>query len=297
MEKESQNLVTFENNDSIKDVEELLKSYNISGRLFKRLLKSENIFVNDRVYKKRVYLRKEDIVSILLEDEDIDQVPEDIYIDVIYEDDDILAVNKEAFMVVHPTRNIEGGTLSNGVANYFQTVGLKRKVRVVTRLDRDTTGVVIFAKNSFSHQQLAYQLENNIFKKYYLALVKGKVNFTSITIDTPIIKSEDGIHQKTSDDGREAITHVDVIKVFDDYSLLMVKIDTGRTHQIRVHLHSIGHPILGDCLYGYGSEIINRQALHAFKVIFNQPRTGKSLTIRAEIPSDMKRILGEVDVK
>ena len=166
MEKESQNLVTFENNDSIKDVEELLKSYNISGRLFKRLLKSENIFVNDRVYKKRVYLRKEDIVSILLEDEDIDQVPEDIYIDVIYEDDDILAVNKEAFMVVHPTRNIEGGTLSNGVANYFQTVGLKRKVRVVTRLDRDTTGVVIFAKNSFSHQQLAYQLENNIFKKY-----------------------------------------------------------------------------------------------------------------------------------
>lgn len=297
MEKESQNLVTFENNDSIKDVEELLKSYNISGRLFKRLLKSENIFVNDRVYKKRVHLRKEDRVSILLEDEDIDQVPEDIYIDVIYEDDDILAVNKEAFLVVHPTRNIEGGTLSNGVANYFQTVGLKRKVRVVTRLDRDTTGVVIFAKNSFSHQQLAYQLENNIFKKYYLALVKGKVNFTSITIDTPIIKSEDGIHQKTSDDGREAITHVDVIKVFDDYSLLMVKIDTGRTHQIRVHLQSIGHPILGDGLYGYGSEIINRQALHAFKVIFNQPRTGKSLTIRAEIPSDMKRILGEVDVK
>lgn len=297
MEKESQNLVTFENNDSIKDVEELLKSHNISGRLFKRLLKSENIFVNDRVYKKRVHLRKEDRVSILLEDEDIDQVPEDIYIDVIYEDDDILAVNKEAFMVVHPTRNIEGGTLSNGVANYFQTLGLMRKVRVVTRLDRDTTGVVIFAKNSFSHQQLAYQLENNIFKKYYLALVKGKVNFTSITIDTPIIKSEDGIHQKTSHDGREAITHVDVIKVFDDYSLLMVKIDTGRTHQIRVHLQSIGHPILGDGLYGYGSEIINRQALHAFKVIFNQPRTGKSLTIRAEIPSDMKKILGEVDLK
>lgn len=294
--KESPNLVNFENESMIEDVEELLKSYNISGRLFMRLLKSGNILVNNKVYRKRLVLKPNDRVSIFLEDEEVDQTPEEMTIDVIYEDEDILAVDKAPFIVVHPTNNIKEGTLSNGIANYFKSKGIKRKVRIVTRLDRDTSGIIIFAKNSFSHQQLAHQMESGEFSKYYLAIVEGKVKFKQLTIGSPIEKGADGIHQEVSSTGSKAITHIELIRTFEEYSLVKLKIDTGKTHQIRVHLKSIGHPIIGDILYGRESSLINRQALHAYKLVINQPRNKRALSIISKLPDDMKELVGDIDL-
>ena len=294
--KESPNLVNFENESMIEDVEELLKSYNISGRLFMRLLKSGNILVNNEVHRKRLVLKPNDRVSIFLEDEEIDQTPEEMAIDVIYEDEDILAVDKAPFIVVHPTSNIKEGTLSNGIANYFKSKGIKRKVRIVNRLDRDTSGIIIFAKNSFSHQQLAHQMESGEFSKYYLAIVEGKVKFKQLTIDSPIEKGADGIHQEVSSTGSKAITHIELIRTFEEYSLVKLKIDTGKTHQIRVHLKSIGHPIIGDILYGRESSLINRQALHAYKLVINQPRNKRALSIISKLPDDMKELVGDIDL-
>lgn len=294
--KESPNLVNFENESMIEDVEELLKSYNISGRLFMRLLKSGNILVNNKVYRKRLVLKPNDRVSIFLEDEEVDQTPEEMTIDVIYEDEDILAVDKAPFIVVHPTNNIKEGTLSNGIANYFKSKGIKRKVRIVNRLDRDTSGIIIFAKNSFSHQQLAHQMESGEFSKYYLAIVEGKVKFKQLTIGSPIEKGADGIHQEVSSTGSKAITHIELIRTFEEYSLVKLKIDTGKTHQIRVHLKSIGHPIIGDILYGRESSLINRQALHAYKLVINQPRNKRALSIISKLPDDMKELVGDIDL-
>jgi len=297
MQTESQNLIKFKNPGSITDVEELLKYYNVSGRLFKRLLKNKSIIVNGIIYKDRIHLKKDDEVGIIIQDEEIDQIPEKMELDIIYEDDDILAINKPPFTVVHPTKNISSGTLSNGVAYYFKSNNLNRKIRIVNRLDRDTSGVIIFAKNSFSHQQLAFQMEENTFKKYYIGVVQGRISEDSGTIALGIENNDDGPGQKISQDGKKAITHFKVLKRGEDYSVLSIKIDTGRTHQIRVHLNSIGHPIIGDSLYGKESSIINRQALHAYKVYIKLPRDGEGLSIIANIPEDMNGFISRDDLK
>lgn len=218
-------------------------------------------------------------------------MPEDIPIDIVYEDEDILVVNKPPFMVVHPTKSHQSGTLANGVMNYFNKTKQNCIVRLVNRLDRDTSGLVIIAKSQFAHQAMAKMFEKNKVKKEYIAIVKGKMEGKG-TVDLPIDRpSLDSVKRCVIEGGQRAITHYEVIGSSEDVSIVKLILETGRTHQIRVHLSHIGHPILGDELYGEKSNIIQRQALHAFRLTFNKLRGEDLVVCTANIPQDMLEIL------
>lgn len=270
---------------------EFLETQDISARMFKKLLKSGNIKINGKLAKNRKSeLNFGDIVRLTMPDEKIDIKAQDMGIEILYEDDDILALNKNPFMVVHPTTNVKDGTLSNGVAFYFQKNNINSKVRIINRLDRDTSGVILFAKNSFGHQQIARQLENKTAIKKYYALVEGILIVKEDLINKEIGKCEDGIRQCIRADGLKSITKYKVIEEYKNSSLLELEILTGRTHQIRVHLKYIGHPIIGDTLYNKECKEINRQALHASSISFKKTRSDEIMKIDAPLPDDIRKL-------
>ena len=274
------------------NLEDFLDSKDISGRMFRKLLKAKNIRINGLVAKNRKALLKVgDIIKLSIPDEELDIEPEELNIEILYENKDIIAINKEPFMVVHPTSNITNKTLSNGLAYYFLKTNIKSKVRLINRLDRDTSGVILFAKNSFGHQQVAKQLENKTAIKKYYALVEGTPNNKEGIINKPIGKCEEGMGQCIRKDGLESITKYKVIEEYKNASLLELEIVTGRTHQIRVHLKDLGHPIIGDTLYNNQCKSIGRQALHASSITIKNTRTDEILTVVAPLPSDMVELM------
>ena len=218
-------------------------------------------------------------------------------IDIVYEDEDILVVNKIPFMVVHPTKSYQSGTLANGVINYFNESNQNCIVRLVSRLDMNTSGLIIIAKNQFSHGMLSKEMSENKVGKRYLAIVHGHLKEKSGTIDLPIYRPEGiemGTRRVIDERGQRSITHYKVVESFGDSDLVECKLETGRTHQIRVHLSHLGHPIYGDVLYGNGDEemdLIKRQALHAYRLDFASPRTGEILSLKADLPDDMKELI------
>ena len=204
-------------------------------------------------------------------------------------------------MVVHPTRGYPLGTLANGVLYYFQEKGEKCIVRLVSRLDMDTSGLIIIAKNQFSHMALARdmqdkEMQGKTFEKSYMAIVHGNMENKSGTIDLPIGKpDEESIKREICEDGQRSITHYEVIESFKNGDLVKMTLETGRTHQIRVHLSHIGHPIYGDSLYGKEEiHYIDRQALHAYKLIIPHPRTGEELILMTDLPEDMKNLISKL---
>ena len=283
-------------------IREYLKTeLGLSTRLIRSASINKKIFVNDQVVKMNRVLTSGEIIKIDLEkDESQDIAPEKIDIDVVYEDEDILVVNKKPFMVVHPTKSYQSGTLANGVINYFAESNQNCIVRLVSRLDMNTSGLIIIAKNQFSHGMLSKEMTENKVEKRYLAIVHGIMKEKQGTIDLPIYKPEDvenGTKRIIDERGQRSITHYKVVEEFKDSSLVECKLETGRTHQIRVHLNHLGHPIYGDTLYGYGEEeeeLIKRQALHAYGLNFKSPRTGEELTLRAELPNDMKELINKL---
>lgn len=183
-------------------------------------------------------------------------------------------------------------SLSNGVKYYFDQIGLKKKIRPVNRLDKDTTGIVIFAKNEYVQENLVRQMATGEFEKEYIAILEGKLDKKQGKIDVPIARKENSIVERTASlNGDVAVTHYIVLKEFVDFSLVCFKLETGRTHQIRVHSKYIGHPILGDTLYGRPSNLISRQALHACKTMFFHPITHKKIICTSPVPVDMQNIL------
>jgi len=283
-------------------IREYLKTeLGLSTRLIRSASINKKIFVNDQVVKMNRVLTSGEIIKIDLEkDESQDIAPEKMDIDVVYEDEDILVVNKKPFMVVHPTKSYQSGTLANGVINYFAESNQNCIVRLVSRLDMNTSGLIIIAKNQFSHGMLSKEMTENKVEKRYLAIVHGIMKEKQGTIDLPIYKPEDvenGTKRIIDERGQRSITHYKVVEEFKDSSLVECKLETGRTHQIRVHLNHLGHPIYGDTLYGYGEEeeeLIKRQALHAYGLNFKSPRTGEELTLRAELPNDMKELINKL---
>ncbi len=272
----------------------------LSTRLIRSASLGKRIFVNDEVVKMNRVLNEGEIIKIdLAKDESQDIAPEKIDIDIVYEDEDILVVNKKPFMVVHPTKSYQSGTLANGVINYFMESGQNCIVRLVSRLDMNTSGLIIIAKNQFSHGMLSKEMSENNVEKKYLALVHGIMKEKQGTIDLPIYKPEgieNGIRRVIDERGQRSITHYKVVEEYNESSLVECKLETGRTHQIRVHLSHLGHPIYGDTLYGDEDEgdLIKRQALHAYGLDFKSPRSGEILSLRAELPDDMKELISKL---
>lgn len=290
VENESNIIFKFEH--GYKNLENFMEDKGISGRLFRKLYKEKMIFVNGNFQRKGLELEPGDIVTLHMQDEHEEIIPEPMELDIIYEDFDLLIINKPYNTVVHPTKSHQTKTLSNGIANYFLENNIKKKIRFVNRLDMDTTGLLIIAKNSFAHQQLGIQFENNTVTKKYLTLVKGIMEQDSGVIDVPIGREEDKSVKKTvSENGQSALTTYKVIERYSSSTLVQVQIHTGRSHQIRVHLNYLGHPIVGDSLYGQPSEYISRQALHSSYLKAVHPRSKKEIEFRANMPNDMINLI------
>ncbi|CAM2845110.1 RluA family pseudouridine synthase [Hathewaya histolytica] len=271
----------------------------LSSRLIKKAAMEKRILVNEEIIKLNYVVKKEDEIKIDLNREESQNItPQNIPINIIYEDEDIIVVDKEPFMVVHPTKSHKEGTLANGVLYHFKVNGEGCIVRLVSRLDMDTSGLVIIAKNQHSHMNLAKDMENNNIDKIYLAIVHGKLSEKSGKIDLPIGKpSFESIKREVMKEGQTSITHYEVLEEYKDASLVKLKLETGRTHQIRVHLSHIGHPIYGDALYGKEeNELIQRQALHAYKLKFLHPKNRNQMNLEASIPKDINDLLKKLKV-
>lgn len=289
---ENENIVIFDCEKNGNSLEEFLTEKKISARLFRKLCRYKNILVNGEHRRKDLQVEVGDKIILIMEDEENNIQAEKINLDIIYEDFDLLILNKPEDMVVHLTKSHQTGTLSNGIANYFKEKEIKRKVRFVNRLDMDTTGILIVAKNPFAHQQLALQFEEETVIKKYLALVEGLVENEERVIDSPIAKKEGPTIKKTVDpNGQRAVTIYKVKERYEDKTLLEVQILTGKSHQIRVHLSHIGHPIVGDSLYYKEDANIGRQALHSYYLALRHPRTGEDIEFTAPLPKDIKKLI------
>lgn len=272
----------------------LKEQFLLSDRLITKLKKANKIYLNDLPTYTKKSVTVGDKVSVLIdfEEDNSNIVASNIPLDIIYEDDYLLVINKPANIAIHPSILHFDNSLSNGVKFYFDKLGLKKKIRIVNRLDRNTSGIVVFAKNEYIQECLIKQMKTKELKKEYLAIAKGILESKSDTLNFPIARKEGSIIERTvNSDGDSAITHYDVVKEFNNISLVHIVLETGRTHQIRVHFSYIGHPILGDTLYGSPSELINRQALHSYKLTFIHPVTKKVLSLEAPLPNDIENII------
>jgi len=278
------------------------KEENLTRTAVKRLIEEGNIKVNDKVQKISYKIRKDDIIEINEpEVKQLDIKAQDIPVEVVYEDSDIIVVNKPKGLVVHPANGNWDGTLVNAIMaickDSLSGIGGEIRPGIVHRLDKDTSGLLIIAKNDKSHINLSEQIKNREVKKIYYALVRGVVPENEATINMPIGRStKDRKKMAVVKDGKEAITHFKVLERFSKYTLLEVKIDTGRTHQIRVHLSQIGYPVVGDETYSNGKNEfgIHGQLLHAKSLDFKHPVTGKEMHLEAELPEEFSRVLGKI---
>ncbi len=280
-------------------VEHLLKKhFGISSGLMCELKYSKKIFINGKVCRSVDTAMSGDKVSADIEEtcEDCGNItPYKFKLDVIYEDAFILAVDKPGYMESHPCHSNYETTLANAVMYHWAQNGEYHKYHIVNRLDRGTSGICIIAKNRFTHSRLSEQMQNGIFKKYYTALVHGKTPQANGIIELPIERTAESIiKREVRSDGKYAKTIYHTIKCTKNYSLVEIKLETGRTHQIRVHFSYIGNPLVGDWLYGNGDnekELISRQALHAGKVEFIHPFTGNKMLFSSEIPGEIEKLL------
>lgn len=289
---------TLENNKykTVKDV--LSNEFNISNRLLIKLKKNKRIYLNgsETYVNHKVKLKDKIEVNIDFDEESDNIVPTQMDLDILYEDDCLLIINKNPGLPVHPSILHFEDSLSNGIKYYFEENNIKRLIRPVNRLDKDTSGIVIFAKNEYIQECLVKQMKSNSFKKEYVAILEGHLKNVIGTINKPISRKEGSIiEREINKDGENAITHFELIKNFekDNIKLSYVKfiLETGRTHQIRVHSKSIDHPILGDTLYGSKSNLISRQALHAYKISFIHPITKSNIEIISDIPKDINNLI------
>ena len=271
-----------------------------SRSFFQKLIKDEHVSVNNKLEKANYRLKLEDFVQIEIPDAVEAQIqPENIPLDILYEDEDLLVVNKPKGMVVHPSAGHYTGTLVNAVMYHCKNSlsGINGEIRpgIVHRIDMDTTGSLIVCKNDESHLAIAEQIKIHSINRIYRGIVCGVVKEEEGTIHAPIgrhpiDRKKMAINEKN---GKDAITHYKVLERFEKYTYMEFKLETGRTHQIRVHMASIGHPLLGDPLYSNGksSYKLQGQTLHAMTIGFIHPKTGKYIEISAPLPEYFEKIL------
>ncbi len=267
-----------------------------------RLIESGEVAVNGRAVSKSYKLAGgEDIAVTLPEPEPVEAVPQDIPLDVVYEDADVIVVNKPSGMVVHPAPGHPDGTLVNALlyhcAGTLSGVGGALRPGIVHRIDRDTSGLIIAAKNDAAHQYLSAQLADHTLARTYECIVVGKLREDRGTVDAPIARHPtDRKRMAVVAGGREAVTHWEVIARYPGYTHVRCRLETGRTHQIRVHMAYIGHPILGDTVYGAKKEVpgLTGQCLHAVGLRFLHPRTHEVVELSCPLPEEFTRMLQKI---
>lgn len=271
----------------------LRKQWQVSGRLLTRLKKEEGVQLNGRWVPFHHKMAAGDVLQLMMEEEACNFIPQALPFEVLYEDMDVMVVNKPPRMVTHPTINLRDGTLANGIMRYMMDRGESYKVRFVNRLDMDTSGVMIIAKNAFSHHSLMLQMKDDQTIKTYRVLVWGRLSEDKGTIDAPIYRQENLPENEppiriVDARGKRALSHFQVEERYASATLVKVTIETGRTHQIRVHMKHVGHPVIGDYFYEPDQpHLIERQALHAAETSFFQPRMGHLIEVKAGFPRDL----------
>ena len=271
--------VSFVAKKSYDKMSEMIDELKISKRLFRRSYLNKDIYVNEEFRRKDLPIIKGEVLRIYMPEEDTqaDEFSSDI--DIVDETIDYMVINKEKNILVHETKNNQGNTLYNALINLFQSRGLKRRVRLVNRLDMNTTGLMVVAKNPFAHYSLMQQMEDGSFRKKYHAVVDGSFPYDEIVVEKNIKTDEnDHIKKMICDDGDGDYAKTIFKKVISDekYSIVEAELITGRTHQIRLHLAYLGFPIVGDTLYNDKTyDGVDRQLLHSFEISFNDPRTNE----------------------
>ena len=273
-----------------------------SRSAIQRLLEEKNILVNGKEVKPSYKVQEGDkIVVQELPAKETSIKAQEIPLEVIYEDQDMVVINKPKGMVVHPADGNPDGTLVNAVMalckGSLSGIGGEIRPGIVHRLDKDTSGIIMVAKNDLTHIHLSEQIKNHEVKKTYIALVRGIIKEKEATIHMPIARSKKDRKKMAVDkDGKDAITHFKVLKRYDKYTLLEIRIETGRTHQIRVHMAEIGHPVVGDMVYSNGKNEfgVEGQMLHARRLEFSHPTTGEKMILEAKLPAYFEEVLEQL---
>lgn len=321
---------TVTEKDKELSVKELLRrNFHFSSRLLTKLKKGDLVTVEGLPVRGWMKLQPGDKLTITLPEETCDFPPEDIPIETVFEDEHLLVINKQPGYVVHPTKGKPHNTIANGIMKKMLEDGAKYKIRFANRLDMNTSGLLIVAKNSYTQDHLTKQMKADHIQKKYIALVKGLIAEDRGTIDLPLGRPDPNEVERwvmpAEDGGYPSVTHFKVLERFKKNTLVELRLETGRTHQIRVHLSYIGHPIEGDNLYCNGdpfeyrriygdprppldgtkgpriktnpeivSDIISRQALHAFSLTFVHPVTGETIHLEAPLPVDMVKAIEKI---
>ncbi len=282
--------------DSNTKIEHYLRNKGYSRQLLIALKQdTDSVLVNGQPRYMNERLTDGDQLTIHIREDEVSEKiePVNLPLDILYEDEDLLVVNKPAGMPIHPSINNYGNTLANALAYYYECQNKPFIFRCTNRLDRDTSGVTIIAKNQLSSGILSTMVMNHEVSREYLAIVKRTELPDSGTINAPIGRMPGSIIERRIDfeNGETAITHYRVIERKNGHSLVSLKLETGRTHQIRIHMKYIGYPLIGDYLYNPDIEYIARQALHSYRMTFNHPITNELMEFIAPLPEDMQRII------
>ena len=272
------------------------KELDLTRTKIQSLIKSNNILVNNKETRSSYKLQLDDEIEVTVVSEDLDIKEEDIPLDIVYEDDDVLVINKKSGMVVHPAPGNTSGTLVNALMHYSKLSSINGDFRpgIVHRIDKDTSGLLLVAKNDKAHLFLEDELKEHKINRTYIALVSGVIKHDTGEIDAPIGRDKNDRKKMavTSTNSKEAITHFKVLERYKNTCLVECKLETGRTHQIRVHMKYIGHPIVNDPMYSRGKNIDNYgQMLHAKSISFTHPTTKERMTFTCDYDDEFKKIL------
>ena len=287
---------TITSNEHKTKIEHFLRDKGYSRHLLISLKQdTHSVLVNGQPrYMNERLVDGDELTINIREDEVSEKIePVNLPLNILYEDEDIIVINKPAGMPIHPSINNYGNTLANALAYYYEKQNRPFIFRCTNRLDRDTSGVTIIAKNQLSSGILSTKVMHHEVDREYLAIIRGTDLPASGTINAPIGRKPDSIIERMVDfeDGEEAITHYKVLKKENGHSLVSLKLETGRTHQIRIHMKYLGYPLIGDYLYNPDMEFITRQALHSYRMSFNHPITNELMEFIAPLPEDMQRII------
>ncbi|WP_230200068.1 RluA family pseudouridine synthase [Bacillus niameyensis] len=284
--------------DAGKEMKLFLREQGVSRKALSAIkFSGGTINVNGKEETVRYILQKSDSVKVIFPSEEINDrlIGEDIPLSILYEDDDLLIIDKPPYMSTIPSRDHPSGSVANALKYYYEQIGLKSSIHIVTRLDRDTSGLVLVAKHRHSHHLLSLMQRRHEIHRFYEGFAEGDFDQEQGVIDAPIGRKPGSIiEREVREDGQFALTKYQVLHQYPTFAHLKWKLETGRTHQIRVHMSSLEHPLLGDDLYGGRRDKIKRQALHCQQIMFKHPLSGQDLNFQIALPTDMTNLFNSL---